>query len=156
MNNEQLTVVPLSANRNEYLTIEEFLNELVEQGLPLPRKQIDFRRKSGEIERHPAQAELVFVKVKGFGSRLVIKKSDAVKYINRLRKQSVNITYKDVKTVVENYDQVMLKPARAAMRQNRNFTGKIEDEVKGKLVEWGLAKYAYEKIGLEFVIDLTL
>ena len=156
MNNEQLTVVPLSANKNEYLTIEEFLKELAEQGLPLPRKQIDFRRKSGEIERHPVLAELAFAKVKGFGSRLVIKKSDAVKYIERLKKQSVNITYKDVKSVVENYDQVMLKPARAAMRQNRNFTGKIEDEVKGKLVEWGFAKYAYEKASLELVIDFAL
>lgn len=156
MDNEQLTVAPLSANRNEYLSIEEFLNELVEQGLPLPKKQIDFRRKSGVINEHPISAELTFAKIKGFGSRLVIKKSNAVKYIERLKKQSVNITYKDVKSVVENYDQVMLKPAGAAMRQNRNFTGKIEDEVKGKLVEWGLAKYAYEKVGLELVIDFAL
>lgn len=76
--------------------------------------------------------------------------------MQRLKKQSVQITYKDVKSVVESYDDVMLKPARAAMRANRNFTGKIEDEVKGKLVEWGLAKYAYEKIGLELVIDFAL
>lgn len=156
MDIDKITAVPLSSTKKEYLTIEEFLKELEEQGLPLPRKQIDFRRKSGEINGHHAPAELNFTKVKGYGSRLMIKKSDVVEYIARLKKQSVNITYKDVKSVVENYDQVMLKPSRAAMRQNRNFTGKIEDEVKGKLVEWGLAKYAYERVGLEFVIDFAL
>ncbi|OGE27070.1 hypothetical protein A3H85_03060 [Candidatus Daviesbacteria bacterium RIFCSPLOWO2_02_FULL_40_8] len=152
----QTTVAPLSNNRNDYLTVVELLTELAEQGLPLPEKQIHFRRKSGEIDGHIVPAELNFVKVKGCGSRLLISKGDVIKYIVRLKKQSVSITYKDVKSVVENYDDVMLKPARAAMRQNRNFTGKIEDEIKGKLVEWGLAKYAYEMIGLELVIDFAL
>lgn len=152
----QTTVAPLSNNTSEYLTIDELLQELSEQGLPLPEKQIHFRRKSGEINGHIVPAELNFTKVKGFGSRLLINKSEVVNYIARLKKQSVNITYKDVKSVVESYDQVMLKPARAAMRRNRNFTGKIEDEIKGKLVEWGLAKYAYEKLGLELVIDFAL
>ncbi len=156
MNSDKFTVAPLATNKSEYLTIEELLTELEEQGLPLPKKQIDFRRKSGVINGHKAPAELSFAKVKGLGSRLVIKKSEAAQYIERLRKLSVYITYKDVKSVVENYDQVMLKPARAAMRQNRNFTGKIEDEIKGKLVEWGLAKYAFEKIGIQFVIDFAL
>ena len=152
----QITAAPLSNNRNDYLTVIELLAELAEQGLPLPEKQIHFRRKSGEINGHKVSAELNFVKVKGFGSRLLISKDDAVKYIERLRKQSVSITYKDVKSVVESYNDVMLKPARAAMRQNRNFTGKVEDEIKGKLVEWGLAKYAYQKIGVELVIDFAL
>ncbi len=152
----QTTVAPLSNNRNDYLTVDELLTELTEQGLPLPEKQIHFRRKGGEVNGHVVPTELTFVKVKGFGSRLLISKNDVIKYIARLKKQSVNITYKDVKSVVESYDDVMLKPARAAMRQNRNFTGKIEDEIKGKLVEWGLAKYAYEKIGLELVIDFAL
>lgn len=152
----QITVAPLSNNRNDYLTVNELLIELAEQSLPLPEKQIHFRRKSGEINGHIVPAELNFVKVKGYGSRLLISKDDVIKYIARLKKQSVNITYKDVKSVVESYDDVMLKPARAAMRQNRNFTGKIEDEIKGKLVEWGLAKYAYEIIGLELVIDFAL
>lgn len=155
MKNET-TVAPLSNSRNDYLTVDELLQELTEQGVPLPLKQIHFRRKSGEINGHNVSSELNFVKVKGFGSRLLISKNEVIKYIVRLKKQSVNITYKDVKSVVENYDDVMLKPARAAMRQNRNFTGKIEDEIKGKLVEWGLAKYAYEKIGLELVIDFAL
>lgn len=156
MNSRQLTVAPFSHMDKEYLTITEFLTELEEQGFPLPLKQIDFRRKSGEINGSDIPQELPFTKVKGYGSRLVIHKVDAVQYIERLRKQSVSITYKDIKSVVESYDAVMLKPARAAMRANRNFTGKIEDEIKGKLVEWGLAKYAYEKIGLELVIDFAL
>jgi len=153
---DKTTVAPLSKNDSDYLTIDELLVELEEQGLPLPRKQIDFRRKSGVINGHAIHPELNFIKVKGHGARLVIKKDEVVSYIARLKKQSVHITYKDVKNVVESYDEVMLKPARAAMRANRNFTGKIEDEVKGKLVEWGLAKYAYEKLGLEFVIDFAL
>src|SRR3989344_3064826 len=153
---EQLTVAPLSNYKNDYLTIEELLKELKEQGLPLPKKQIDFRRKSGVINGHNIPQELLFTKIKGSGARLVIKKTEAAIYIKRLKQQSVNITYKDVKSVVEQYDPVMLKPARAAMRRNRNFTGKIEDEIKGKLVEWGLAKYAYEKLGLQFVIDFAL
>ena len=153
---QKLTVAPLSNKAGGYITLDEFLKELEEQGLPLPKKQIDFRRKSGEVKGKKIPAELVFEKVKGFGSRLMISNDQVVNYINRLKKQSVNITYKDVKNVVESYDDVMLKPARAAMRANRNFTGKIEDEIKGKLVEWGLAKYAYEKAGLELVIDFAL
>lgn len=151
-----ITVAPFSKSISDYLTIDECLKELEEQGLPLPRKQIDFRRKTGTINNHTIEPELKFTKIKGHGSSLLIKKDDLVTYIARLKKQSVNITYKDVKSVVESYDDVMLKPARAAMRANRNFTGKIEDEVKGKLVEWGLAKYVYEKIGLELVIDFAL
>lgn len=156
MTKNETTVAPLSNLDKDYLSIEEFLNELIEQGLPLPKKQIDFRRKSGEVNSNRISAELNFQKVSGFGSRLLIKKEEAVEYIEHLKKLSVSITYKDVKSVIENYDDVMLKPARAAMRANRNFTGKIEDEVKGKLVEWGLAKYAYEKLGLELVIDFAL
>ncbi len=153
---KKITTAPLSSNAKDYLTKDELLKELEEQGLPLSEKQIDFRRKNGEINGKIVPPELNFVKIKGNGSRLMIKKDEAVQYIARLKKQSVNITYKDVKSIVESYDDVMLKPARAAMRQNRNFTGKIEDEVKGKLVEWGLAKYAYEKVDLELVIDFAL
>jgi len=155
MDDSKTTVVPFANVQADYLTIEEFLKELEEQGLSLPRKQIDFRRKSGEIKGNKIIPELNFGKVPGY-RKIVISKQEAIAYIQRLRRQSVNITYKDVKSVVESYDEVMLKPARAAMRANRNFTGKIEDEVKGKLVEWGLAKYAYEKIGLELVIDFAL
>jgi len=154
--NEKITVITLFTKSSEYVSIKEFISELEEQGLPLDKKQIDFRRKTGFINKKLIPAELKFEKVKGFGSKLMIKKSDAVKYIQRLKKQSTLITYKDVKSVVESYDEVMLKPARAAMRANRNYTGKIEDEIKGKLIEWGLAKYAYEKIGLEFIIDFEL
>lgn len=152
----KITAAPLSSNTKDYLTKDELLKELEEQGLSLPEKQVDFRRKNGEIDGKIVSPELNFLKIKGNGSRLMIKKDEVVQYIARLKKQSVNITYKDVKSVVESYDDVMLKPARAAMRQNRNFTGKIEDEVKGKLVEWGLAKYAYEKVNLELVIDFAL
>ena len=156
MDTSEATVAPLFRVPSEYLTIPEFLKELTEQGLPLPQKQIDFRRKTGVVNKHEIPPELNFRRVKGFGARLVISKQEAVRYIQRLKQQSVNITYKDVKTVVENYDGVMLKPARAAMRANRNFTGKIEDEVRGKLVEWGLAKYAYERLDLLLVIDFAL
>src|SRR3989344_752842 len=150
------TFAPFSKNEKEYLTIEDVLTELEEQGIPLNKKQIDFRRKSGQVSSRIVPAEIQFQKVKGHGAKLLIKKEDIANYIERLKKQSVYITYKDVKSVVENYDEVMLKPARIAMRANRNFTGKIEDEIKGKLVEWGLAKYAYQKVGLELVIDFAL
>jgi DNA (cytosine-5)-methyltransferase 1 len=156
MSETKTTVVPFANIESPYVTIDEFLKEFEEQGFPLPKKQIDFKRKSGVINNHQIAQELCFSKVKGYGSRLVISKEEAIKYLQRLKKQSVQITYKDVKSVVESYDDVMLKPAKAAMRANRNFTGKIEDEIKGKLVEWGLAKYAYEKVGVELVIDFAL
>ena len=149
------TAAPFSKNEKEYLTIVDVLTELEEQGIPLNKKQIDFRRKSGQVSSRIVPAEIQFQKVKGHGAKLLIKKEDIVNYIERLKKQSMFITYKDVKSVVENYDEVMLKPARIAMRANRNFTGKIEDEIKGKLVEWGLAKYANQKLGLELVIDFA-
>ncbi len=150
------TVAPFSNFDKDYFTIDEVLIELEEQGIPLNKKQIDFRRKSGEVDGHTISAEINFKKVKGNGAKLVVARSEIVSYIERLKKQSVYITYKDVKSVIENYDDVMLKPARVAMRANRNFTGKIEDEIKGKLVEWGLAKYAYQKLQLELVIDFAL
>jgi DNA (cytosine-5)-methyltransferase 1 len=153
---KNITVAPFSRIKGTYLTIDEFLKELEEQAYPLPRKQIDFRRKTGVINSHTIRPELKFEKIKGQGSKLLINKTEAINYLLRLKKQSVFINYKDVKSVVESYDEVMLKPARAAMRANRNFTGKIEDEVRGKLVEWGLAKYVYEQIGLELVIDFAL
>ncbi len=156
MDTSEATVAPLFRAPSAYLTISAFLKELAEQGLPLPEKQVTWRRKSGVVGQHQIPPELPFGRVKGYGARLVISKQEATRYIQRLREQSVTITYKDVKSVVESYDEVMLKPARAAIRANRNFTGKIEDEVRGKLVEWGLAKYAYQRVGLELVIDFAL
>jgi len=129
MDTSETTVVPLFNAPSEWLTITEFLQELEEQGLPLPQKQIEFRRKSGTVNGHDILPELNFRRVRGFGSRPVIGKQEAIRYIQRLKKQSVNITYKDVKSVVESYDEVMLKPARAAMRANRGIWAGLKSEV---------------------------
>ena len=42
------------------------------------------------------------------------------------------------------------------MRGQRNFTGKIEDEGRGKLVEVGFEKYAKTNSGINFLIDFEL
>lgn len=60
MDDSNATVVPLFNIAGHYVTIDEFLEELEEQGYPLPRKQIDFRRKSGEVNGHQVNAELTF------------------------------------------------------------------------------------------------
>jgi hypothetical protein len=41
----QTTVAPLFNTKSDYLTMDELLEELEEQGIPLTKKQIDFRRK---------------------------------------------------------------------------------------------------------------
>lgn len=42
------------------------------------------------------------------------------------------------------------------MRGQRNFTGKIEDEVRGKLAEHGFSKYAISLSQLELPVDYSL
>ena len=51
----------------------------------------------------------------------------------------VELTYKDVQEIVKKYQLVLKRPRKRAMRGQRNFTGKIEDEIRGKLGEIGIA-----------------
>ena len=57
--------------------------------------------------------------------------------------------------VVENYDYVLQQPKKYGMRGQRNFTGKVEDEVRGKLAERGFHKYAICVNNLEFPVDYS-
>lgn len=60
------------------------------------------------------------------------------------------------KTVVELYDDILVKPKKYGMRGQRNFTGKIEDEVRGKLAEHGFGKYATNVSSIELPVDYSL
>ena len=45
------------------------------------------------------------------------------------------LTLEDVREVVEKYDAVLHRGRKYGMRGNRNFTGKVEDEIRGTLAE---------------------
>lgn len=124
-------------------------------GVWLSEKEISARRRTGVINGKKIESELNFERQKGIAG-LSIKKDLIIDYIKKIKSLICPLTYKDVKLVVEKYDAVMLKPSKNAMRGNRNFTGKIEDEIKGKLAELGFARYVEKKIGLTLKIDFDL
>lgn len=120
-------------------------------------KDLDFRRKNnlklGEIIIPP---EINFNKVKGSGNRLCCSLRELENYILSLYQRSIDLVYNDARIVVENYDDVLNQPKKYGMRGQRNFTGKIEDEVRGKLAEHGFSKYAMQLSNVELPVDYSI
>ena len=137
----------------KYLAFADVLEFLSEAGRPLEPKDLDFRRDSIILKSTPITPELIIRKVNGSKNRIVCELKELENYAMGLYSLSTDLTYNDAKTVVEQYDQVLLKSRKYGMRGQRNFTGKIEDEIRGKLVELGFSKYVQERIGLELPVD---
>lgn len=117
-----------------YLTIDEFGDFLASNGYPLEPKNLKFSRDKIDFEDGSSEIgpELDFVRVKGIRKK-VIPLKEAEAYLDYLQQVSFKVDFEDVKTVTAKYAPVMARSRKHGMRGNRNFTGKIEDEIKGKL-----------------------
>ncbi|MBI5224834.1 hypothetical protein HY989_03105 [Candidatus Micrarchaeota archaeon] len=141
---------------SDFLTIDEFSKFVAEAGYPLEIKNINFRRDKIKFGDNPEiPPELYFRRVKGF-RKGVISKQEAEEYLERLKQISFHVTNSDVKTVIGEYDQVLQRPRKFGMRGDRNFTGKVEDEIKGKLVEIAFSNFVESKKGYRLPVDFHL
>jgi DNA (cytosine-5)-methyltransferase 1 len=84
------------------------------------------------------------------GNWRYISLDDAEQFIKNLKEMSVCLTYEDVKLICEKYGDVLNRPRKRGMRGQRNFTGKVEDEIRGKLSELGAAKFCEMVGGIKF------
>jgi len=94
--------------------------------------------------------------VKKRGNWKFVRKSDARQFIDNLKEMSVVLTYKEVKEIFEKYSEVLKRSRKRGMRGQRNFTGKVEDEIRGKLSELGTAKFCAMIGGVKFEPDYSL
>jgi len=141
------------------MTVEEFAEFLEDNGRPLAGKHLRFRKDTIRFEGDYSRADgrdgneyqiLGFRKRPNGGNRLWISEKEAVEYLEHLKSMSVELTYEDVQTVVKEYQSVLRRPRKKGMRGDRNFTGKVEDEIRGKLAEEGLSKFCKKVYGISF------
>src|SRR5688500_7731319 len=90
------------------------------------------------------------------GNWKYISRDDAEEFIKNLKEMSVYLTYEDVKLICEKYGNVLNRPRIRGMRGQRNFTGKVEDEIRGKLSELGVAKFCNMVGGIKFEPNFDL
>lgn len=137
------------------LTLNGFSEFLAKNGRPLAKKHIDFRRDAisfAGYQRRDGKKDgpyriLNFVKV---GNSLQIPYDEAKQYLDHLKQMSIDLTYKDVVTVITEYQDVLQRPRKKGMRGQRNFMGKVEDEIRGKLAEEACANFCEELSGIHF------
>ena len=133
------------------LTMQEFSEFLVKNGRPLAKKHIDFRRYTVSFEGYDCinatnnRKYRILDFQRGTKNRLYIPLMEARKYLEHLKDMSIDLTYSDVVDVITKYQDVLQRPRKRGMRGQRNFMGKVEDEIRGKLAEQGLANY-YKKL----------
>ena len=154
---EEKSNLLIDRENNIYLTKSQSLRFLKLCGRGIQEKDLDFRRKESiKIGSEIIPPEIKFVKVEGSGNRLFCSLRSLENYTLSLYKRSIDLDYKDARTVVEQYDRVLTKSKKYGMRGQRNFTGKIEDEVRGKLAEHGFGKYALDVNNVEFPVDYSV
>lgn len=140
----------------KYLKTSEVIKILEELDYPLLEKEIKFRRDVIEINGKNFGPELAMGRVKGYGNAYVVSRKTLAKYFSHLMDLSIRVDYVDVKRIVRAYNDVLQRSRKYGMRGQRNFTGKVEDEIKGKLVELGFEKYAKTHANIDFAIDFEL
>jgi hypothetical protein len=130
------------------LTIQEFSDFLASNSRPLEKKHIDYRRDTILFDpsryQRAAGPDIGRYRILNFqkeGLRLYISLEEAQIYLDNLKQMSIDLTYEDVLTVVTEYQEVLQRPRKMGMRGQRNFTGKVEYEIRGKLAEQGLANF---------------
>lgn len=154
----------IDGNPPSFLDMDGFLQFLERNGRPLKKKHLDFRRdailfSSDKYERKagPVNTPFQVLRFKKMGGqKLLISRQDALDYLKHLKEMSIDITVDDVRTVVDRYGPVLRRARKMGMRAQRNFTGKVEDEVRGKLAEECLSKYLRELSGVELPVFYDL
>jgi len=138
------------------LTILEFTDFLAQNGRPLVKKHVNFRRDTISFKGYPRRSGSdggpyrILKFQRGERNRLYITHAEARQYLEHLKQMSIDLTYNDVVTVITEYQAVLQRPRKRGMRGHRNFMGKVEDEIRGKLAEQGLANYCKELCGICF------
>lgn len=138
------------------LTKEEFSDFLQQNGRPLVKKHIDFRRDTISFQGYDRKsnseegAYSILHFHRGRRNRLYINYKQAKNYLDHLKQMSIDLTYNDVITVIKRYQAVLRRPRKRGMRGHRNFMGKVEDEIRGKLAEQGAANFCKKLCGILF------
>lgn len=153
---DEMLLVIGDRQQNIYLTPNQVVKFLNSCGRGIKSKDLEFRRKEWKIGSKTINPEITFQKVKGSENILFCSLRYLEDYALDLYRRSITPNYNDATTVVESYDDVLNKPKKYGMRGQRNFTGKIEDEVRGKLAEHGFSKYVEQLSNIELPVDYSL
>jgi DNA (cytosine-5)-methyltransferase 1 len=145
----------LEFNGEIYLNIKQSLKFLALTGRELEEKDLNFRRNSPKLGDDKINYELRFEKIKGSRNQLMCNLKELQTYVLKLYQLSIDLSYNDAKIVVNSYDQVLQQPKKYGMRGQRNFTGKIEDEIRGKLAEHSFSQYIYNLTNIDLPVDYS-
>ena len=147
---------------HDYVPWKEVSNMLNSEGITMAEKyirfaidEISFPAKLFKCKTKQNRNFCIIPSIRKHGNRIFVKKDDVRKYIENLKQMRVELTYKDVQEIVKKYQLVLKRPRKRAMRGQRNFTGKIEDEIRGKLGEIGIARFCNSVGGIQFVVDFS-
>jgi len=136
---------------NKQLAIKFFA--LIDRALS--EKDFDFRRKALQVGSDRIEPEIPNRRIKGQGNCLYFALTELENYGLQLYCNSIDLNYLDAKTVINSYDNVLSQPKKYGMRGQRNFTGKVEDEVRGKLAEHGFSKYIRDLVNMDLPVDYS-
>lgn len=153
-----------AGDSGDYLDQSQFLDFLKAGGRPLKDKHLKFRRDEIVFSKRDYRSKKgpfgkpmrILHFEKHGGNKLVIEKSEAKAYLSHLKEMSIDITFRDIRKVVREYGEVLERPRKKGMRSQRNFTGKVEDEIRGKLAEECLSKYLRKLGGVRFPVSYDL
>jgi DNA (cytosine-5)-methyltransferase 1 len=146
----------LDVENNLFLTKEQALEYFSLVNREIDEKDLDFRRKASFTEESQIPPEIETSKVRGGGNRILFEVSVLQNYLLNLELKSIDLIYQDAKIVVQEYDSVLSKARKYGMRGQRNFTGKVEDEIRGKLAEHSFSKFLENLTGIVFPVDYSL
>ena len=149
--------------KDEFIPWAKIMEKLKDNGIDMNEKyikfaidEISFPQENFECEKNQNRSFGIIPTIRRHGNRIFVKETDVNQYIKNLKEMSIKLTFNDVKEIVKEYQLVLKRSRKRGMRGQRNFTGKIEDEIRGKLAEFGTAKFCKKVSNVEFVIDFSL
>ena len=153
----------MATNNNDLSFWKDLLPKLSGEGRPMVEKyvkfaldEINFSESAYSCKSNQTRTFCILKSVKKRGNWKYVKSEDADQFVKNLKEMSVDLTYEDVKEVTEKYSEVLKRSRKRGMRGQRNFTGKVEDEIRGKLSELGTAKFCYEVGRVKFEPDFSI
>jgi len=117
---------------------------------------VEFPSSQFKCNTNQERSFCVLKSVRRRGNWKYVKLDDVKIFVDNLKEMSVDLNYKDVKEVFVKYADVLKRSRKRGMRGQRNFTGKVEDEIRGKLSEIGTAKFCRDVAGVEFEPDFEI
>lgn len=129
---------------------------MAEKYIKFALDEIVFPQEQYECKSNQNRTFCVLESVKKRRNWKYVNKKELDKFVENIKQMSVDLSFKDVKLVCKKYQEVLKRPRKRGMRGQRNFTGKIEDEVRGKLSEVGTAKFCKIAGNVEFEPDFEI